>query len=315
MGLVQTKFKAWIARRLLTPPLADRFELHHISQGVSSLVCCLNSDSHDGDMLAAALCRQVTEEVTEHVAGLEGRQQYVVRAFVGDKPSAEFPFWEYCASLSHGARQLAQPIPEASENSGDISLQKAVAMMMNQQLRHTEAITVQLVDVVTKTKEYDTAQIASLRAHVERLDNRRFETHELLESLLGKAAERDFERQKFETEQAHKEAMFGTIMEKVVPGLAHAWGLKLPPVAGGANGAAASGGTNGAAPNGGANGGAASSDAEESAGDKNTATIKRLFSTLPEEMQNSILENLGEERASELMTAFGYPPRSNGASN
>ena len=108
------------------------------------------------------------------------------------------------------------------------NLEKAVAAMMAQSLRHTEALTVQVVELASRTGERDSAIIASQQKHIDRLEGRRFETHELLESLLGRKAEREFERLKFETEQSHKEQLFTTLMDRIVPGLAHAWKIPIP---------------------------------------------------------------------------------------
>ena len=281
MAFQHHKFKAWITRRLLTPPLADRFELHHRDAvGGSSMICRLDvAPQASSDVLGGALARQVSEESSEHINGLEGRQQYIVRAFVGEKPIAEFAFHDYCASLSHAATSLAEPIPEVMGTATPpASIERAIAAMVNQQLRHTEAMTRLVVDLTSRNGERDIKLIASQQTHIDRLEGRCYETNELLESLLSKQAQREFERQKFETEQAHKEALFKKIMDQIVPGLAHAWKIPLPS-------------------------GIKVPVADE---DSNTETIKRLFSDLPKPMQDEIMSTLGEEKGLELMQAFGF---------
>jgi hypothetical protein len=276
------KLRDWIEMRMSLPPLADSFRLYHESRHGYSLLAQLAWEVEPAE-LPDHLERQISDEVTQHVDGLPGRQQYVVRSYRGDRQTGEFTFWEQAVTgaASEAASALAFNTPDAdpfgpfqSPRGGDFS--HASSMTTVQQMRHNEVLMRCLVDMATKNRERDVELIANLSRQVEKHQRNELKVAEMMEGMMSRAQERQLTQEKFDADEDRKERLLAKLNTYVLPEIAKRLGLP------------------GMAPTG--DGGSET--------DKDLDKVAQLFMGLDSKLQETILNELGEEEAAELLSVF-----------
>ena len=231
MSLNRRKLKEWVTRRSLTPPVAERFALYHQSRGGPNIVLNLIADG-SGEQLADGIERQVREESKDHVEAYAGRQQYLVRAF--DEHNAqlgEYPFALTASrTVTDAASALALPTPDQDDvfnGQAPEQFSSPYAMLLNQQMRHNEAMVRYVVEMSMAKGERDCQIITKQNEHIDRLEGRRIEYIELIEGMYSERDERTLKLKRYETDQARKEKLLGTITNFVLPEMARRGGIPL----------------------------------------------------------------------------------------
>jgi len=289
MSLKRRKLRDWVVRRLLTAPAA-RFELHHIARHGSSKVCDLAPGEGSAEDRAATVERQASDESRDHADAFTGRQQYVVRAVGGAAEQlGEHPFWIAAGGLAEGASALALPTPEQLHAAhGDVyvpidpqrmpghELSHAVVQLVSQAQRHNEALMRQLVELSTSHAERDAEIIRSQQQQLDRYEDKRLERHQWTEELLSKKLERDMSHEAHMNQERRKDRLMDKLEKFILPAIMKSAAIK------------------------GLLGGATDQQTKDDVADR----IRQLFLKLPEETQNQIIAELGEDDGHALLDLF-----------
>lgn len=268
MALNRRKLREWIGRRALTPPLAVRFELLHVAQHGTNMVCQLNVQGSTADW-AELIERQVSEESSDHVAGWPGRQQYIVRAYseaedtVGELP---FALTARDGMGSEATADLMQTPPDVEEfMRGQLpdNFSHPHALVTQQQMRHNEILTRLMCEMAMHSRERDVGIIKSQQEQIDKMQRSRDEAVELREEMMDRSAERDMRIGKYTDDKARKDKLLSHVTKIILPEMARQAGLPMT--------------------------------------DDILIELKRFFMALPQAVQESILEQPDSNRFLDLV--------------
>lgn len=278
MALNRRRFQDWITKRGLMPPIADGFILYHLTQHGPSVLCKLGADEPTPEDLAAHIEREVSDEVRGHVDGWPGSQQYVVRSFAGNDQTGEFAFSDSASLTSSAAAeiQLGTPDQDPLKSNMPVGFETPHAMVTVQQMRHNEGLVRMLADVVMHSRQRDSETISALTRTVEKYQRDSMKTLELIEGMQTRKLERELIQKKYDSDEQRKSAIMGKLTGLVIPAIARQAGIDkvlMPP-------------------------------SKPSVDANAIEEVKKLFLKLPSEMQDSMLEELGEDDAHRLLNIF-----------
>lgn len=277
------------------PPAA--LELVHLaggsggrSDGGSVVVRLSPRAGASPDELAAELADAIESEASDHAEGWAGVQQYALRAVDAEgRACGEFAFRLGASALATtAADSLAELTPEQSRAGAtpaalELMTHHPMAQIAAQQMRHAEALTRQVVELATRNAERDGRIIREQQQAIDRYARRERETWEIAETMLSAKAERDLKERQYADETSRKERLLERLNTLVIPAVAKRIGM--PPAALGT-------------------GAAAGTAAATAAGGDTVSEIRRIFLSLPSELQDDVLAKLSDADRETLLSSF-----------
>lgn len=240
------------------------------------------------DELAAELADAIESEASDHAEGWAGVQQYGVRAVdAAGAAVGEFAFRLGASALATtAADSLAELTPEqaragATPAALELMTHHPMAQATAQLMRHTEALTRQVVELATRNAERDGRIIREQQQAIDRYARRERETWEIAETMLSAKAERDLKERQYADEASRKERLLERLNTLVIPAVAKRIGMP------------------GAALGTGAAAGAAAAGGADTVGE-----IRRIFLSLPSELQDDVLAKLSDADRETLLSSF-----------
>lgn len=235
------------------------------------------------DDVIGELADAIESESTDHAEGMGRTQQYAVRALdAGGSVLGEFTFRSGGAALvSRIGDELGSPTPEqmtagAPPAGLEAMAYHPMAQLAAQQMRHTEALTRQLVEMSTRNADKDARIIREQQSAIDRYARREREMAETWEQLLCRRQERELEDRRYNDELEQRERLLERLNTLVIPAVARRIGM--PALAAGAG-----------------------------AGTDETTTVgqlRRIFMGLPSAVQDQVLGELSDADKETLLSAF-----------
>jgi hypothetical protein len=271
MTLNRRKLHQWIDTQMCTPPLANRFELFHEGRFGVNRICQLAFDEELApDDAPSELERQVSETVGDHCDGFPGRQQYMVRAFSDEHPRGEFAFGMSANAMLHtGAAEAMGHEPPDMEAGRSFS--HAHAQVSAQQMRHNEALMRGFVELAMSQRERDADIIAQQQQTIQKSQRQQMDVYSMIEDMLCRQQERRLVEAKYDKDEERK----GGLMKRldfIIPEIARRAGVPMMAKGDGGEGSPAS-----------------------------TREMAAFFMDLSKEMQEGVLDALGDEKGLELL--------------
>lgn len=272
----------WIMERLEAAPACDVFSLFHAGiDGMGELIHRhtvgeVGDARHELDGEAETIVNYMYRHARSHAECFPSPQRYKVEAALDNDAVGSYMF------------RLAAKLQNAFVGDSEPATEKG---LMGQLMRHNEAQARTNAEMYSSVLDHLTGQVHLLRRQVDQNEERRFETFEVLESLMSEKHARDMDAKKYSDDTKRKDRLIETAVSHLPEVFKRLGGAGLS----GSNGLPAAPKSNGQKTN-----GAATLQAQ--------ATLRDVFRVIDRKAIADDLDDAGREKLDDLLGLGADPP-------